>query len=102
MRRLCLDCGQVTSRRMRCASCERAREHERYRQRPHYRHGWAATRDAMLRAWREQYGDVCPGWRRPPHAATDLTVDHVIPRSTRGGLRVLCRSCNSTRGARAD
>ncbi|WP_285636856.1 HNH endonuclease [Actinoallomurus iriomotensis] len=54
----------------------------------------------------EQYGWVCPGWRRDPHPATDLTADHVNPRAAGGRidgqLRVLCRSCNSSRQAELD
>lgn len=45
------------------------------------------------------------GWRCPCGATTDLTIDHIWPLS-RGGpdtednLRVLCRSCNSSKGAK--
>lgn len=63
--------------------------------------GQTAARAAVVRAWRQRHGDVCPGWRRPAHAATDLTCDHVVPYATSGteqGERaVLCRSCNSTK-----
>ncbi len=54
--------------------------------------------------WVAEHGHVCPGWRRPPHRSADLTADHIIP-VVRGGTndpsnyRVLCRSCNSSRGA---
>lgn len=40
------------------------------------------------------YGDWCPGYRREAHAATDLTLDHVIAGTLAGGTQVLCRSCN--------
>jgi len=33
-------------------------------------------------------------------ATTDLTVDHVTPRSLVDGVQVLCRSCNSSKGRR--
>jgi len=56
--------------------------------------------------WRAKHGDVCPGYNRPPHPATDLTADHLLPRAQGGGpgspLAVLCRSCNSARGAGID
>jgi len=43
-----------------------------------------------------------------PHWATDLTVDHVVPLAGGGApfdvgdTGVLCRSCNSTKGASTD
>lgn len=59
-----------------------------------------------MRVHVEQYGWVCPGWKKPPHPAEKLTADHVLP-TGRGGrqdgpLRVLCRSCNSSRQAELD
>jgi 5-methylcytosine-specific restriction endonuclease McrA len=42
------------------------------------------------------------------HAASDLTVDHVVPLAAggapfdNGNTAVLCRSCNSTKGASTD
>ncbi|THA43278.1 HNH endonuclease [Streptomyces sp. A1136] len=47
-------------------------------------------------------GYYCPGYGVAPHAATDLTVDHIVPRSKGGSdqpdnLRVLCRACNSSK-----
>jgi len=42
---------------------------------------------------------MCPGWQRGPHAATDLVVDHVWPRTLAGGVQVLWRACNSRKGA---
>lgn len=48
---------------------------------------------------------ICPGWGVEPHevAPEDLTADDVVP-IARGGdpmqeMRILCRSCNSRRGA---
>lgn len=64
---------------------------------------WAERkrRAATVAAWRELYGDVCPGWQRPAHAAgpdNPLTADHVEPWARTGRedteLGVLCRSCN--------
>jgi 5-methylcytosine-specific restriction protein A len=54
----------------------------------------------------EAYGPICPGWRRQMHEVDprDLTADHVTPVAAgghpHGPLQVLCRSCNSRRGAR--
>lgn len=55
--------------------------------------------------WIAIHGWVCPGWHCPPHESRDLTADHMTPVAWGGGdgpLRVLCRSCNSRRGASID
>lgn len=59
------------------------------------------TRRRMLSEHVRSNGYWCPGFGRPPHQATDLSLDHLLELS-RGGaliardnLRVLCRSCNS-------
>ena len=60
---------------------------------------------ALIAAWVERNGWICPGYRRLPHYSKDLTIDHRFPRA-RGGserasnLRVLCRSCNSRKRSR--
>ena len=58
-----------------------------------------ARRKAAVDSHRAQYGNWCPGWDRPDHAADDLTADHVDEVSHGGApdgeLQVLCRSCNS-------
>ncbi|MEX1171682.1 MAG: HNH endonuclease signature motif containing protein [Chloroflexota bacterium] len=62
----------------------------------------------MLRAWRGERGNWCSGYQRPAHPAADLTVDHVVPLAAGGApfdignCAVLCRSCNSTKGASTD
>jgi 5-methylcytosine-specific restriction endonuclease McrA len=62
----------------------------------------------VLRAWRGGQGNWCPGNQRPAHPAADLTVDHVVPLAAGGApfdianRSVLCRSCNSTKGASTD
>ena len=63
-----------------------------------------ARRASIVDAWIARFGLVCPGFRRPKHYVRhrrDLTADHVISRSAGGSefgeLRVLCRSCNSSR-----
>lgn len=64
----------------------------------------ARRRKAVVESWRSRYGNVCPGFGRSPHVATDLTADHVVPIAAGGApsgrLSVLCRSCNSRKGAR--
>lgn len=66
-----------------------------------------AERQRMVRAvetWRMTHGDLCPGYGREPHPASDLTADHEVPvmrGGTGGRLAVLCRSCNARRSASA-
>lgn len=62
-------------------------------------------RRQILRRYRLEFGDVCPGspWCSPtPHPETDLTVDHIKPQQHGGtladGYRILCRTANSKRG----
>ncbi|MEX1155873.1 MAG: HNH endonuclease signature motif containing protein, partial [Chloroflexota bacterium] len=68
---------------------------------------WQRLSARVLRAWRGEHGDWCPGFQRPAHAASDLTVDHVVPLAVGGApfdignCAVLCRSCNSSKGASA-
>lgn len=55
--------------------------------------------------WIDTYGPLCEGYEREPHYVNEdeLTGDHVVPLlyGGRGGaIRILCRSCNSRRGAR--
>jgi 5-methylcytosine-specific restriction protein A len=103
--KLCTVCGVVTSRAgSRCAAHARrsspSRNSALYRTR-----AWQRLSTRVLRAWRGEQGDWCPGYRRPAHRAADLTVDHVVPLAAGGApydignTAVLCRSCNSTKGA---
>ena len=61
-----------------------------------------AHRQAAVRAHIRVHGMWCPGFGIPPHAATQLTADHIHPVSLggdpRGPYAVLCRSCNSRKG----
>lgn len=65
--------------------------------------GERQRRAAVVRSWRETYGDWCPGYLVAPHGAQDLTADHVGPVGAGGPedgpLSVLCRTCN---GRKAD
>jgi 5-methylcytosine-specific restriction protein A len=97
--------GVVTSRvGSRCT--EHARQSNRTRHNALYgTRAWQRLSARVLRAWRGEHGNWCPGYRRPAHPAADLTVDHVVPLATGGApfdignTAVLCRSCNSTKGA---
>jgi 5-methylcytosine-specific restriction protein A len=98
--RPCLGCGRLISTGSRCATCTRTAPTTRRDN----SHAERRRRAAAVAQHREAYGDWCPGYGRPPHAATDLTADHIAAVATTGDdngpLAVLCRSCNSRKGAR--
>jgi len=106
--KLCTVCGVVTSRAgSRCT--DHARQSNRSRHNALYStRAWQRLSARVLRAWRGEHGNWCPGYRRPAHPAADLTVDHVVPLAAGGApfdignTAVLCRSCNSTKGAAND
>jgi 5-methylcytosine-specific restriction protein A len=106
--KLCTVCGVVTSRAgSRCT--DHARQSNRSRHNALYStRAWQRLSARVLRAWRGEHGDWCPGYQRPAHAAADLTVDHITPLAAGGApfdignTAVLCRSCNSTKGASID
>jgi 5-methylcytosine-specific restriction protein A len=106
--KLCTVCGVVTSRAgSRCTL--HARQSNRSRHNALYStRAWQQLSARVLRAWRGEHGDWCPGYGRPAHPASDLTVDHVEPLAAGGApldignTAVLCRSCNSTKGASVD
>jgi 5-methylcytosine-specific restriction protein A len=106
--KLCTVCGVVTSRAgSRCT--EHARQSNRSRHNSLYStRAWQRLSARVLRAWRGEHGDWCPGYQRLAHRASDLTVDHVVPLAAGGApfdianTSVLCRSCNSTKGATTD
>ncbi|MEX1173515.1 MAG: HNH endonuclease [Chloroflexota bacterium] len=103
--KLCTLCGVLTSRAgSRCT--EHARQSNRSRHNDLYStRAWQRLSARVLRAWRGEHGDWCPGYQRAAHPAADLTVDHVLPLAAGGApfdianTAVLCRSCNSTKGA---
>ena len=106
--KLCTVCGVVTSRAgSRCTA--HARQSNRSRHNALYStRAWQRLSARVLRAWRGERGNWCPGYQRPAHPAADLTVDHVVPLTAGGApfdianTSVLCRSCNSTKGASTD
>ena len=77
--KLCTVCGVVTSRAgSRCT--EHARQSNRSRHNALYStRPWQRLSARVLRAWRGEHGDWCPGYGRTAHTASDLTVDHVVP-----------------------
>jgi 5-methylcytosine-specific restriction enzyme A len=103
--KLCTVCGVVTSQ-----PGSRCTTHARQSNRSHHNalystRAWQRLSARVLRAWRGQHGNWCPGYQRNAHGASDLTVDHVMPLAAGGApfdianCAVLCRSCNSTKGA---
>jgi 5-methylcytosine-specific restriction protein A len=103
--KLCTVCGVATSRAgSRCTVHARASNRSRHNALYSTR-AWQRLSARVLRAWRGLHGDWCPGYERPAHRAADLTVDHVVPLVAGGApldfgnCAVLCRSCNSTKGA---
>lgn len=103
--KLCTVCGVVTSRTgSRCTI--HARQSNRSRHNALYStREWQHLSARVIARHRGQHGNWCSGYGRNPHPASDLTVDHVVPLAAGGApldpgnLAVLCRSCNSTKGA---
>ena len=103
--KLCTVCGVVTS-----GAGSRCSKHPRLSGigANHYVHAdprWARLSRRVIARHVGQHGYVCPGYQRPAHRAADLTADHVVPLAAGGApldianCAVLCRSCNSTKGA---
>lgn len=93
--RACFTCG-ATMVRLCPNGCDPSRSHRA----PMYdTPEWRKLRRVTLARHRATVGEWCPGFRRPGHPSADLTVDHVIPGTTAGGVQVLCRSCNSRKRA---
>ncbi len=61
--------------------------------------GEQSRRARTVAAWRARYGDWCPGYKKAPHYATDLTAQHAHAIAQGGSptqpLTALCRECNS-------
>lgn len=108
MLRPCIDCGELTAR-YRCgvhghsASVNTTR---RKRAKRPYTSTEQQRRKATVDAHRALHGDWCPGWRRAPHDATDLTADHIQPVAAggmeNGPLAVLCRRCNGAKQGKSN
>ncbi len=106
--KLCTVCGLVTSRPgSRCLV--HARQSNRSRHNAFYNtRAWQRLSARVIARHRGEHGNWCPGYRRAAHHASDLTVDHVVPLAAGGApfevgnTAVLCRSCNSSKGASTD
>ncbi|EST24375.1 HNH endonuclease signature motif containing protein [Streptomyces roseochromogenus] len=103
--RPCLVCGTLTRNASRCDvhQAEWQKRQDQIRGSAHqrgYDTAWRKTAAAAVTQHRAQYGNWCPGWQVPAHAATDLTADHRVPKAHGGtddptNIQILCRSCNS-------
>lgn len=93
--KLCLGCNKLT-RNSRCAECQatqdRARESRRGK-REHYDAEWRRISKAAIAA--QPWCSICG-------STEDLTTDHIKARSLEAGVRVLCRSHNSSKGKKED
>lgn len=97
----CLDCRALSRNGSRCTRCQAVADAQRDQQRGSASsRGYGARWRSLARAAMAAH-PYCAGCG----ATSDLTVDHVVP-IARGGtptpenLQVLCRSCNSAKGAR--
>lgn len=101
----CLVCGRPTGKQTRCPDHPAPRKTQVKANTTERGLGSAHKRKSkQVRAEHvRRFGWICPGYNRPPHYSTDLTADHVTPRAKGGTTEspyvVLCRSCNSSRGA---
>ena len=93
-RRPCLGCGRATTG-ARCPTCQQAHDAQRWQAKSgRYNGAWRRTSRDAIAAHRAQHGDICPGWKREPHPATDWVTDHDVG--------PLCRSCNAVKAATFD
>ena len=106
--KLCTVCGVATSRpASRCTVHARASNRSRHNTLYGTR-AWQRISARVLRTWRGEHGDWCPGYQGHAHTSADLTVDHVVPLAAGGApfdianTAVLCRSCNSSKGESTD
>lgn len=102
--RPCSSCGTPTVG-TRCRSCQAQADRTRNRARTHYHGDWRTVARTVVDAWVERHGLTCPGWDTPPHPVPTrraLCCDHVEGGTRAAGLAVLCRSCNSRKGATVD
>lgn len=104
----CLTCKhiRVLKDAGRCAECnavwnrKRERERSRTRVQPQYEGEWRNTARKAIDRHVLQYGYVCVLCPRANARTNPLQCDHITPGSLEGGLRVICRSCNASLGAK--
>lgn len=88
-----------------CPDCrvpaERERDSKRKRVRPQYGGDWRKVSAQAIRQHIARYGYRCPFCHRANEKTNPLVTDHVKARD-RTNIRVICRSCNSRKGATVD
>ena len=100
MKRVCSGCGVITDKR-RCPDCARKYEATRGRRsKGHY-----DTAYLKLRAQAIREHPWCGACGHPGDPGNPLTGDHLVPlahggRNERANIVVLCRACNSRKGAK--
>lgn len=83
-------CPALTTTGARCPTHTRAKDRQRQQ----------ARGDTYDWEWRQisKAAREAQPWCSRCGATTDLTTDHVDPRSLQAGVVVLCRPCNSSKG----
>lgn len=100
MQRPCLECGYLIASGSRCADCKPKNLRYERGKRGRTASDWRWRKLSQKLRSLSRFCERCL-------AATDLTVDHIIPPAERPdltyevlNLRVWCRSCNGSRGDR--
>lgn len=106
--RVCLECGQLTSRPSRrglCPECMAEWEQQRPSRAVYDNPRWRALSRRAIDRWVLEHGWTCPGWQRPAHPSHDLTGDHATALAASGeafdpaNVGILCRACNGRKAA---
>ena len=103
----CVDCGRITQR-TRCPNCQQQANKRRNQTDPHQSPEWQRTSRRLRAEWVATHGWWCPGdEHHGHHPSHDLTVHHSTPLAAGGSLigqtlRRVCRSANSSLGARVE
>ena len=106
----CVDCGHITQR-TRCPRCQQQankRRNDARRDGGHTDPEWIALSRRVRANWVATHGWWCPGdENHGHHPSHDLTVHHSTPLQAGGSLigqtlRIVCRSANSSMGARVE
>ncbi len=82
MKTLCSTCGTLTSLRGgKCVEHRHATKRSRHTE-SYSTKAWTTLSRRILAAHPGEYGELCPGdgAEHQPHATSDLTVDHRLPR----------------------
>ena len=100
MMRVCSGCGIITANR-RCPDCQRTYETQRGRRTAHGRYDAKWVKLSARAKVEHPWCSVCG---HPGDADNPLTGDHITPhraggKNVRSNVQVMCRRCNSRKGA---